>query len=146
MQTVRERQRIRTEIATHLEERRYEMCTAAVTLASSCALALVMILLSETVEGWQRTAYLALTALGVVGVVTSVITITLYIHIQRRAKAFWMEELVAIMGTASLQEDHAGFSRALLLYGEIRNEPDIPIPGTVGVYASIFAIAQWLLH
>jgi hypothetical protein len=75
----------------------------------------------------------------------SIIAIAANIWWQLNWKDFWLDKLLEVIGTASKQNNHDLFNRAMILNGYISSQPDIPIPGSLGFYAIVYSGVQGLL-
>lgn len=134
-----ESRRSRFEVASSTELRRFELSTAAVTFAFSTG---YVALSAFVASSWWRGLSVAI---ALAGAAASLGQAALLIRAQVQAKAFWQNELIHIMAIAAQKDNHDLFNRAHLLSTDIRSEPDVPIPGTLGAYVGIFAAVQSLL-
>jgi hypothetical protein len=88
---------------------------------------------------------ITLVALNLLGLFAAIATIMLLTWWQVSWKSYWQDALLQILATASHRSDHDVFNRALILTREIKLEPDIPIPGTLGAYVVVYSAVQVVL-
>ena len=61
---------------------------------------------------------------------------------QQNWKEFWSDRLMEIMAAASRDDNHDLFNRALFLKKDVDSKPDLPIPGELSLYTTVFSVVQ----
>jgi hypothetical protein len=61
---------------------------------------------------------------------------------QQLWKEFWTDRLLEIMALAARDSNHDLFNRALFLKNDVELQPDLPIPGKLSLYTTVYSILQ----
>jgi hypothetical protein len=61
---------------------------------------------------------------------------------QQAWKEFWKDRLLEIMAVAARDNNHDLFNRALFLKNDVESQPDLPIPGKLSLYTTVYSVAQ----
>jgi hypothetical protein len=61
---------------------------------------------------------------------------------QQAWKEFWTDRLLEIMALAARDSNHDLFNRALFLKNDVESQPDLPIPGKLSLYTTVYSIVQ----
>ena len=75
-------------------------------------------------------------------VIQSVIVFIRVTQEQQSWKEYWSDRLMEIMATASRDDNHDLFNRALFLKKDVDSQPDLPIPGELSLYTTVFSVVQ----
>jgi hypothetical protein len=74
--------------------------------------------------------------------VQCLIVFTMTVKEQQSWKDFWSNRLMEIMAIAARDENHDLFNRALFLKNDVDSQPDLPIPGKLSLYTTIYSVVQ----
>jgi len=61
---------------------------------------------------------------------------------QQSWKEYWSDRMMEIMAAASRDDNHDLFNRALFLKKDVDSQPDLPIPGELSLYTTVFSVVQ----
>jgi hypothetical protein len=61
---------------------------------------------------------------------------------QQLWKEYWMNRLLEIMALAARDSNHDLFNRALFLKNDVESQPDLPIPGKLSLYTTVYSVVQ----
>lgn len=61
---------------------------------------------------------------------------------QQSWKEYWSDRLMEIMAAATRDDNHDLFNRALFLKKDVDSQPDLPIPGELSLYTTVFSVVQ----
>jgi hypothetical protein len=64
---------------------------------------------------------------------------------QRLWKDYWSERLLEVMAHAAFEQDHDVFNRALFLKNDVESQPELPIPGKLSIYTTVYSVIQALI-
>lgn len=96
-------------------------------------------------SGW-RLFGITVSTIASIGFVGSLCGLFVPVLFQLRWKKFWRETLMGVMGLSSVAKDHDLFNRAQLLKNNVDAQPDVPLPGGIGVYTAVYSAVQALLY
>ena len=57
-------------------------------------------------------------------------------------KEFWTDRLLEIMALAARDNNHDLFNRALFMKNDVESQPDLPIPGKLSLYTTVYSVVQ----
>jgi hypothetical protein len=108
-----------------------------------------------TVVYFLLTSWIGLNTHGAVSVVAGLAAVILGITVglalgygamivyqQQQWKEFWSNSLTEIMVLASQAQDQGLFGRAAMLRSSVEGSEGVPLPGGIGFYTAVYAIAQ----
>jgi hypothetical protein len=61
---------------------------------------------------------------------------------QQAWKEFWTNRLLEIMALAARDDNHDLFNRALFMKNDVESQPDLPIPGKLSLYTTVYSVVQ----
>ena len=83
-----------------------------------------------------------LIVVSLVGIVASLVGLSLVALQQKSWKGYWSYRLLEIMAVAEHEKKHDLFNRAMILNSYVDSQPDIPIPGRLGFYTAVYSAVQ----
>jgi hypothetical protein len=91
------------------------------------------------------TPWLVATAVPLLGAVLSCAGIAVLIYQQQSWKAFWNDRMLELMAVGEHSANHDLFNRAFAYLSHVEAQPDIPLPGRLGLYTGLFTAVQGII-
>jgi hypothetical protein len=103
------------------------------------------ILLEELLLRHNAALGKVLLTLPLVGILSCLAAFAIMTMDQQNWKAFWSDQPLEIMALAAQQDDHDLFNRAMLLKNNLEAQPNLPLPGQLGLYTTVFSVVQGVI-
>ena len=127
---------------THTEMRKAVLSKVIMFLFSNMFILLIALLLLIPKISWLGYIIFAVASFAIA---TCILHILVFAWGQMSWKDFWQVKLLDLMALASKEGNHDLFNRAMIFRGYLESQPDIPIPGNLGLYAVIYSGVQGII-